>query len=292
MTFPRMIFSLLGLFPFLTVGQVEARAAEPFQPGSTSVLLTQVLPSAPLQFVPPAAPERGRPPGRHQGGASRGGCDLAGQPPLTALIPFSKLEKSPDVNAAEEKATDIESTKLKQQSSNSQSSEVFSLTMQARPSFWFYVPYSLEATPLEFVLQDEDNNTLYQSNLSVNAVDSSDRGIIQIILPDAAPALQPGMTYHWYFMAYCDQSDPSFVDGWIARSPLPPVDFLDTATPREQARFYAQHGIWQETLTLLGERYRESMTDADAARDWESLLESANLTQVMEQPLVDCCSLE
>ncbi len=280
---PQMIFSLLGLLALLPVGVAKANSLEPDQTGS-AVFLSQVPPIAPLQFVAPTAPDRGRPPGRRQGGASRGSCDLAGQPPLTALVPFSKSARSLDGDTTE-------ATVLKQQSLRSQPSDVFSLTIEARPSFWFYVPYSLTTTPLEFVLQDEDHNTLYQSHLSVD--DSSrDRGIIQVTLPESAPALQPETTYHWYFLAYCDQGDPSFVDGWITRSPLSPADSLMAATPREQAIFYAQQGIWQDTVTLLGERYRENTTDADIARDWESLLESAHLTQLIEQPLVNCCSLE
>lgn len=286
MTPPRMIFSLLGLLVLLPVGVAKADSLEPAQTGP-AVLVSPRLPTAPLQFVAPVAPNRGRPPGRRQGGASRGSCDLAGQPPLTALVPFSQSEGLLDTEA-----TDVETTGLKQQSSGSQSADVFSLTVQAHPSFWFFVPYSLATTPLEFVLQDEDNNTLYQSRLSVDVSVSSDRGIIQITLPESVPALQPETTYHWYFLAYCDQGEPSFVDGWIARSPLLPAESLTGATPREQAIFYAQQGIWQDTVTLLGERYRENVTDMEITRDWESLLQSANLSQLIEQPLVDCCSLE
>ncbi len=264
---------------------------------STGVAEAQISPTAPLQFVPPAAPERGRPPGRHQGGASRGGCSVDGQPPLTAIIPFLESETTDGVESANLEATAKDAVPAIR--SLTSRSDVYSLTTQAYPSFWFYVPYSLETTPLEFVLQDENDNTLYQervfSGTLENQVESidSDRGIIQVTLPDAAPALEAGMTYHWFFLAYCDQDDPSFVEGWVTRSPLPTAaDALLTATPREQAFFYAQNSIWQEALTVLGEHYKGNATDAAVSRDWESLLESVNLGHLAEQPLVDCCSLE
>jgi len=276
---PQIILSLLGLLALLSTGSAEA----------------QISPITPLQFVPPDAPERGRPPGRHQGGASRGGCSVEGQPPLTAIIPFLESETADGVEAANTEATDKDATSATR--SLTSRSDVFSLTTQAYPSFWFYVPYSLETTPLEFVLQDDNDNTLYQELVSIDVseseLDEGSSGIIQVTLPSAAPALEPGMAYRWFFLSYCDNDDPSFVEGQIVRSPLPAAaDTLATATPREQAFFYAQNSIWQETLTVWGEHYKENSTDAAVSRDWESLLESVNLGHLAEQPLVNCCSLE
>lgn len=279
---PQLVLSLLSLFALLPMGIAEA----------------QSLPTT-IQFVPPAAPERGRPPGRHQGGASRGSCQIASGPPLTAMIPFPEPETTDGTETANAEGENVEATtKISTDGVlSAQSADVFSLTTQAHPSFWFYVPYSLESTPLEFVLQDENNNTLYQKRISAEtfeglAEDADGGGIIQVTLPDSAPALQPETTYRWFFLAYCDPGSHSYVEGWITRSPLPTADALAAATPREQAIFYAENGIWQETLTLVGENYRESATEAAIARDWESLLESVNLSQFAQQPLVDCCSLE
>lgn len=293
-----LFFSLLSLFSLLPMGMAKA----------------QISPAATIQFVPPAAPERGRPPGRHQGGASRGSCHIASGPPLTAVIPLPAPETTDSTETASAEAVNSEATDIKMSIEGPlgrQRADVFSLTTQAHPSFWFYVPYSLETTPLEFVLQDEENNTLYQSGLYQNGLNQSgpssaateqlstqlvsngDRGIIQVTLPDSAPALQPETTYRWFFLAYCDEDDPSFVEGWVTRSSLSATaDALADATPKEQAIFYAQNGIWQETLTIWGEHYKENMANTAVARDWESLLESANLGHLVEQPLMSCCSLE
>jgi hypothetical protein len=222
-----------------------------------------------------------------------------GQPPLTAIIPFLESETTDGIESANSEATAKDAVPAIR--SLTSRSDVYSLTTQAYPSFWFYVPYSLETTPLEFVLQDENDNTLYQervfSGTLENQVESidSDRGIIQVTLPDAAPALEAGMTYHWFFLAYCDQDDPSFVEGWVTRSTLPSntsIEGLANATSRDQALFYAQNGIWQEAITIWGEHYKENETNAAVSRDWESLLDSVNLGHLSEQPLIDCCSME
>lgn len=282
----QIVLSLFGSLSLLSTGIAEA----------------QLSPTVPLQFVPPAAPERGRPPGRRQGGASRGGCHIASQPPLTAMVPFNlepTLEATNREMANSSAAVTDKEVSRAAQSSGSQSA-VFSLTTQAHPSFWFYVPYSLETTPLEFVLQDENNNTLYQERVSVEAFESqlqdsdSEGGIVQVALPDSAPALESGRTYRWFFMAYCDADNPSYVEGSVMRSPLADTaaDALTTATTREQASFYAQNGIWQEALTVWAEHYKENQANAAISNDWESLLESANLGHLTGQPLMCCCSVE
>jgi len=220
-----------------------------------------------LQFNPPVLGDRRRPGGRPDGGASRGGCTLnAQQTPLTALVPTTKEmpEDAPEYDS------------------------VFSLTSEARPAFWFYVPYELNATPLELVIQDENNNTLFQQRFTSSRTGT---GIIQVRLPDTAPELQLETLYHWYFLAYCDENNPAFVEGWIERTPLDAdlASDLTDALPREQTEGYADNGIWHEALTTLGQQYLISPNDPTLTDDWNSLLESINLEHITEQPLIDCC---
>ncbi|EDX85668.1 conserved domain protein [Synechococcus sp. PCC 7335] len=299
---PQMIFSLLSIFALLPMGitgPYSARDSTGARRHFTAGAFAQ-LPPVPIEFTMPTPPSRGRPGGRREGGANRGSCHIAGQLPLTALVPSfdtgSLVDMETETELSRASATDKEATEIRA------ANDIFSLTTQARPSFWFYVPYSLETTVLEFVLLDEDNNTLYRNLLSketsnensTNVFESNNHGIIQITLPDSAPALQPDTTYHWFFLAYC-QHTPNFVEGRIARqSPLSTdsAEALMVASPREQAMFYAQNGLWQETLTLLGERYRENATDLEILRDWQSLLKSVNLEHLSEQPLLDCCEME
>jgi len=226
-----------------------------------------------LQFTPPKLPDRGRPGGRSSGGASRGSCDTTGQLPLTALVPVTSIA--------------LESTSPETTEANSPTYDsVFSLTGQTNPTFWFYVPYALNETPVEFVLQDEQNNTLYQTRLTS---DRTDAGIVSIALPEGA--LQAETLHHWYFMAYCDESNPAFVEGWTEHTVLDPslsASLLE-ATPREQALLYARNGIWQEAITLIGEQYRTDPNNLEYSQDWNSLLNSVALGEVAQEPLTNCC---
>lgn len=267
-----MITILTTTLALLPVSPISAQLTLPFPSPLAQVdLLTE--PST-LNFVPPSLPDRGRPTGRSEGGASRGSCNITGRPPLTALVPTEETASTPETRSQQPTALP---------------EAVFSLTTKEQPSFWFYVPYSLDSTPLEFVLQDDNNTTLYQGRFS-GQIDVD--GIVQVTLPDTAPKLQQNEIYRWFFLAYCDQDTPSFVEGWTARSPLSPAlsQALSTATTREQARIYAENGIWQETLTLVGESYRANPDSPEIATDWTSLLESANLSQLGEIQLVPCCS--
>lgn len=236
-------------------------------PMKTALAQAEVVDASTLQFNPPVLGDRRRPGGRSSGGASRGSCTLAEQQtPLTALVPTTK--------EIPEDAPEYES--------------VFSLTSEARPAFWFYVPYELSTTPLELVIQDENNNTLSQHRFSGIG---SGTGLIHVSLPETTPELEPETLYHWYFLAYCDENNPAFVEGWIERTPLDAdlASDLTGASPREQTERYANDGIWQEALTTLGQQYLASPNDPALADDWNSLLESINLEHITEQPLIDCC---
>ena len=279
----RWILSSLCLLGLSSTYWVQAQSAVTAQETTQTVEQPALEPT--IQFNPPPLPDRGRPEGRRRGGASRGNCEISEKISLTAMIPTSV---SSDLSVSE---TSVSETNAE----NSTVETVFSLTAQARPSFWYYVPYPLETTQLEFVLQDENDNIVYQGLwVPEQSMSQGSGGVIQVSLPETAPALQPDGLYHWFFLAYCDDVSPEFVDGWIVRSPM--AEALSTAvsnaTLRERAILYAQNGLWQETLTLLGEAYKDSPTDPTHAGDWEGLLESAGLRELAEEPLVDCCLLE
>jgi hypothetical protein len=280
MKFPRILFllsSLLSLAPILPLQAqviplegfaIAPASLEPVQPESSQPEVSnRASLNTSLQLTPPPLPSRGRPTGRQTGGASRGSCNVNGQQPLTAIVPVY-----PSENDAASSSTEI----------------VFSLTAQQRPSFWFYVPYPLETTSLEFVLQDESNNTLYQEMVSGNIAHSSSGGnIVQVSLPETAPALEFNVLYHWFLVAYCDNSNPVFVDGWVEQqAPTAALSAaLEGASLRDQALLYAQNSFWQDALTILGERYRLDSTDATVADDWKQLLEAADLDELFEQSI-------
>ena len=272
------IISSLCLLSLSSTHGVQAQSAVAAEEITQTVKQPALEPT--IQFDPPPLPDRGRPEGRRRGGASRGNCAISEKISLTALIPTSVSSDLPDSEMLAENST-VET--------------VFSLTAQARPSFWYYVPYPLETTQLEFVLQDENDNIVYQGLwVPEQSMSQGGGGVIQVSLPETAPALQPDALYHWFFLAYCDDVSPEFVDGWIARSPMNEAlsTAVSDATPREKVSLYAENGLWQESLTTLGEAYRASPSDPTHAGDWESLLEAGGLGELAEERLLACCSLE
>ncbi|MCA1995426.1 MAG: DUF928 domain-containing protein, partial [Coleofasciculus sp. S288] len=91
---------------------------------------------------------RGRP-SRREGTGSRGDCPPV-EIPLTALVPAGNV----------------------------------GLTLEKHPTFWFYVPYSPGDTASgEFVLQDEANNDVYRTSLTL----PREPGVVSFSLPSATP---------------------------------------------------------------------------------------------------------
>jgi hypothetical protein len=168
---------------------------------------------------------------------------------------------------------------------------VWGLTVAEHPSFWFYVPYQLtREVALEFVLLDDNDNTVYQTLLDTAANSS---GIVNVTLPNSAKALESGKMYHWYFMVYCAGEDPVFTQGAIQRvDPPAALAQINQLSPHEQAAAYAANGIWFDALNVLATLHREKPNDGAIAEDWAALLRSANLGDVAQEPFVQCCTPE
>lgn len=268
---------------------------------------------SPIEFVPPVLPDRGRPRGRSSGTASRGACEMTGSIPLTAIVPVTQV--TPEAIEGSEPIINVTYE------------SVFSLTTQTDPSFWFYVPYSPAQVPLTFVLQNEEQNqTLYEvtypqevsvthdsviheigtheigtremSNremgtreMGTREMSNRETGVLQVHLPEAEISLEEGRRYYWHLMAECDENASSFVEGWIERVPVDGLlsEELLAAAPQEKARLYAQKGIWQDSITLLGQQLLNG--EAEAQEHWRALLSSIGLDAVAQQPLIDCCKM-
>lgn len=223
-----------------------------------------------LRFVPSPPPSAGAPAGRPRGGASRGNCPDVSQP-LTALVPFGPLPADP-------------------QNNNQPTQEwVWAKTVTPRPTFWFYVPYRLDGNiPVTFVLQDDSDNNLYQVDLKPTTAP----GVIQMTLPNNAPALEVGKRYQWFFAIECDSNLPLETRGWVDRVNADPAltQKLAQATPRDRASLYATNGLWYEVLTTLADLRRSNPNDGAIAADWSSLLQSVGVDRTVAMaPLVNCC---
>lgn len=171
------------------------------------------------------------------------------------------------------------------------------LTISERPTFWFYIPYQpTSANPVEFLLINEKNNTVYKTTLQL----TSTPGIISINLPQNVPLLEYGEKYNWVLSFMCDPANrlnDTFVKGYIERVSINSnlKNYLEKAsTPRERVLLFAENGIWYDALTLLAEERRKKTKDAQIAKDWKDLLLSSegDLTEIKEivsEPIVSCC---
>ncbi|MBD2459789.1 DUF928 domain-containing protein [Oscillatoria sp. FACHB-1407] len=215
-------------------------------------------------FVAPQPPlDQGAPSGRRQGGASRGPC--RNYETLTALTPVTSDGK------------------------------VWGLTTLDRPTFWFHIPNTLtDDVPVEFVLQDSEDNYVYRTRASALETQS---GIISVSLDASERTLEVGKTYHWTFSIYCDAAHPSasvFVRGSVQRiAPSSELEQqLSTATPLQQASVYAANGIWYEALTLLATLKQHNPGDSRTSTAWTELLEQADLGAIAPAPIVSCCTFD
>ncbi|HIK31228.1 MAG TPA: DUF928 domain-containing protein [Oscillatoriales cyanobacterium M59_W2019_021] len=217
-----------------------------------------------LRYSPPPPPEdRGTPTGRSRGGASRDPlCGISGEP-LTALVPSTPGERLLEI--------------------------VWARTVADRPTFWFYVPYNLAPNlPVEFILEDDGNNVLYQSKFEVE----SSPGIVRFTLPDSVDPLELDRLYRWSFKVYCHPTSPVFVRGWVERITLESElqGELETATPREQIALFAANGIWYDAIANLAALRHSQPEDTELLADWNSLLESVGLQEIASEPIVECCT--
>ncbi len=219
-----------------------------------------------LRFKPPKPPDQGAPGGRRRGGASRGSCQK--DEALTALVPVTgKL--------------------------------VWGLTAAERPTFLFFVPEIL-ATELsaEFVLQDEAGNHVVDPPITFTRSEMQP-GVVSIPIPlsHMKEPLSVGKLYHWTFSISCDPAKPSasvFVQGSVQRVSLEPAlqRQLKAATPRMKVNLYADNGIWHDALTTLADLRRAQPNDPTLVNDWDELLQQVDLEAILQQPIVNCCSLD
>lgn len=139
-------------------------------------------------------------------------------------------------------------------------------TVQAYPSFFFYVPFGSDEGPTlaEFMLLDEDQRFALEQPLRVVLPEGA--GIVRLQLPTQTPGLAVGERYNWYFSILCDEwelsKNPS-VSGWVVR--------VDTDTPE----------TWYESLEAIAQQRQERL------EEWRSLLQLYQLESVADEPIED-----
>jgi Domain of Unknown Function (DUF928) len=145
---------------------------------------------------------------------------------------------------------------------------VWGQTTSARPTLWFFMPYTDRTTKLEFSLQDDREENIY-----VSSIPAPQRpGIISVQIPASQKPLQVNQKYRWKLTAkiYCDKGvTEKYAMGWVSRVNSPNAD-----------------GIWYDNVTILAQQLLLDPNNVQLKQDWSDLLNSANLEKIAKQPLL------
>lgn len=188
--------------------------------------------------------DRGAFPGRRVGGGTRGNCAIDSRS-LAALNPVSNL----------------------------------GVTASDRPSLYFAVPTT--ATPYhgQFILQDADENRLYETTLVAGA-----EPLVGVHLP--ANLVNTEQDYHWYFVVACNPRDLSqnvVLEGWLRRVPLTPAPAATALveTQLDLVKTYQDQGLWSDAIALMVELRQAHPASAAVQTQWSHLLEALDLATVV-----------
>jgi hypothetical protein len=277
------------------------------------LLLVQVGMSAPTEaavkrFRPPAVPDLGRTVGSLRGGASRGGAaTLCPAPPIqpAAIAPrfWAIPGNSPGevwqlVDGVEPKASQPVSQPVSKPASKPASKPssvqpislvttsgsalvtsreiVFGQTLNARPKFWFYSPYSLDRSRLtQFRLSTINPQTNRTEPLFANPliVTTEKPGLFAVELPPGID-LQTGKLYRWSLTIRCGNEPTVSMSGAVARValPSPPRSPKDS---QNELLYYLDNNLWYDAVNLA----------ATDRRQWKSLMEMVDLLDLADPRL-------
>lgn len=140
-----------------------------------------------------------------------------------------------------------------------------STTAKADPTFWFYVPSpSNSQLSAEFKLMLIDNTTkepvgepiFDNKEYKLEPTDEKLTDIFRIQIPKA---LEFDKNYYWSFTIVCDpnrRDSDIYVDGYVTRvreteTETETFNQSEVLATEQKAIFYADNGLWHETLTTL-----------------------------------------
>lgn len=155
-------------------------------------------------------------------------------------------------------------------------------TVASHPTVYVYVNPNT-GKQAKFRMVDEDSGKdIYETNFSL----PNQAGIVRISLPKSVK-LQTKKTYIWQFRVICDgkaKDKDQFVEGLIETKSLTSAQMTkiqQLKQPLEQAKLYAEYGIWAETVDIL-----TSDNNPDLQKAWKQLLESVELKEVANYPII------
>lgn len=160
-----------------------------------------------------------------------------------------------------------------------------SLTTQAQPTLWFYLPTELSEAAI--TIRSTNNQLLYEGRL---VGDTEGEGIVSVPLP---VELAMGEAYQWVLTFECQDSEQVTVDGWVSRGAIASARraTFEVVGDRNRAALYANAGFLQDALSELATLRLADKENEELAQDWVSFLSDLGLADLTAAPLLDCCQI-
>jgi Domain of Unknown Function (DUF928) len=160
------------------------------------------------------------------------------------------------------------------------------LTVTSHPSIFVYVPRT-NAQNGFFSIQDEESNYYYQTSIPL----PKQSGVIEVVFPDQAPALEVGKNYKWSLAMICSQylePDSPFVTGWIRR--VEPNKAISHISPSQVSldmlNKLAADGIWYDAVSTMAKLRKLHPNNRNLVVSWQRLLEHSELNAIAQEPLL------
>ncbi len=150
-------------------------------------------------------------------------------------------------------------------------------TAVAEPTLWVSVPDVVSTKQLEFYLFNDQDEIIYQTSFTVEP--TTDLVGLDLETMADAPKLEINQRYRWAASIVCNPSNRSeniSVEGWV---------------DRVEASSLEDNRLWYDHLGILLEQLQHHPQNQDILSQWQTLLISARLEQLVPLP-VDASSVE
>jgi len=275
------------LFKHLSQAQQSRQASSKLARRLPTACLSAVMATAMgVSAWAPRAIARPKPPANGSYVAARGGASrgCGGQQSILGLVPTEEIENN---------APALSNSTLKL---SSKIKTTGSYTSEARPSFWFHVPFEAgDSVALEFILQNSEDEDVYRTAIA----SPEQAGLIEVTLPDSVAELAMEQRYNWFLKATFDcpesgssESPVQESKGWVTRyEPEPSLKAqLESASPQQQVQLYQNAGYWFDALSGIANLRMAEPGSAALREDWDTLLGLYKISEDAAQAeFVDCC---
>jgi hypothetical protein len=168
------------------------------------------------------------------------------------------------------------------------------LTISGRPTLWLYVPQGFSPNEVQLSIGDS-RNPIYQKTLPKLKTG----GVVGLRLPDNMELMQPNERIEWQLRLSCN-TQTDLTRGTIRRVLLERTQqqAFQQLPIEDKLEFYAEQGLWYETLTMIAERRRQDPRDTRFQAIWETLMKADNppsrqlsLNSLSNVPIIDVIQL-